>query len=223
MNLVEMNYKIMHPEEHMEVEKVQQEHVDLFRSILPTSTFVSSLYNNVDDASAFYAQVPELKKLLPPKMATDIFYASKLGYIFEGVPSKMVYVISELFRLGDKDHVNLTLEMGVQLLANYAAFTYGKDKFTIKDVIENIIGTKVSLLTPDTRKVQAVDSYEVWVENANRVVLLPNDIAKPLSKDDVKKIEYDSERGLTLSDIPLRTMNNRVGCTLSDFDLRTCF
>ena len=223
MNLIELNYKIMHATENVVVEQVTQEHVDLLRSIIPTSSFIQSLYDAVDDASAFYAQVPELKKILPHKLAAETFYASKLGYIYEGVPSRLVYILSELFRLGDRKYVNRTLEMAVQPLSGYAGITFGPDKITVKDVIENLIGTKVDLLTADTRKIQVDDAYEVWIDDIERVALLPKDIAKPLSKDDVKKIKYTSDKGLMLGDIPIRTMNNRVGCTLSDLDLRTCF
>lgn len=224
MTLLQLNDAIQNPKEgHRVVEKITSEDVNEFNRLISINNSSKVAFDTIDDANAYFSIFPDIKKIIGSKKCVEVFYALKCGFVYDGVPGKLTYMLIELFKLMDKESVNRSLNSAVKLLDKYAGYTYGDSKFTVKDIIENILGKSVSLLTDYCRKVKVGDYWEVWIPGENAVALIPDDIANMLSSDNLEELYYDSDKGLMLKEIPLRTLNNRVGCTLDDFDLRNCF
>lgn len=226
MNLVEMNKAIMSKRrtEILMKNQITQEDIMLFYDMLSISKNIQSLFDSVDDSNTFFKIYPDFKKVLPNGKAVECFYAIKKGNIWEGVPMRLVYIITKAFENNGKDLVNRALNTATGLITPYASDTYifGEESLTVKDIIDNIVGKNVKLLTLSNPIVKYKDCVEVFVPNANRVAVLSGDIAEYVTVDNCDTLQWDKVNGLTIEGIPLRTLNNRLGITRDDFDLREC-
>jgi hypothetical protein len=226
MNLIEFNDKLLVNNERVvyEVPAINQESIDDFRKVVNSSRSMAYTYETLEDVDAFMKLYPGIKKLYGSALLSELFYASKLNQYYEGIPSKLIYVLTKLFKEFGTVHINDTLSRGLKYLTPFINHIYvvnGQD-LTLKDVIDVFAKGAVKLLTSSVRKVKAVDCYEVFIPNANRVALLPNDIANQLPYADCEKLSFDRNRGIVMDDLVVRTMSNRLGVTKDDFDLRQC-
>ena len=226
MNLIQMNDKILVNKDRKLVKPpvVTQELCDEFRRLVNASRILENYYTTLEDSTAFLTTYPSIKEIYGTGLATELFYASKLNFFYPGVPSKLSYVLNKIFKVCGVVHVNDALCRGVKLVQPFVNDVYevNGEEVTVKDVIENFVGGPIKLLTSSVRKVKAADCYEVFVPNAERVALLPGDIANVLPYAECEKIEFDKQRGLVIGDVIIRCMNNRIGVTRDDFDLRKC-
>ena len=214
---------MIHPSKGLrKVIDVTQEDVDKFLSIINIDSQASSTFDMVDDSNTFYGMFPDIKKLMGIELSKEVFYAVKTGYTLKGVPARLVYIISTAFKTLGVDNVNNTLNSIVAYLKDFVDYTYSENNLTVKDIIENIIGKPVSLLTDDTRMVRCNNYYEVWISDVEQVAFIPEDIAESLSPSNIEAIKFDANKGLVLKDIILRTFNGRLGVTKDDLDLRDC-
>lgn len=224
MNLIEMNDKLLvnKAREYVNVPVITQELVDEFRRLINACKSALNAYNTVEDSGVFLTMYSGMKKIYGLDMATELFYASKLGFLYPGVPSKLVYILNKMVKDYGVVHVNDSLSRCVKLLSPFVGdvYTSGDTEVTVKDLIENFVGVPIKLLTSSVRKVKSTDCYEVYVPNVERVALLPNDIANMLPYSECAKITFEKDKGLVIGDIVVRTMNNRLGVTKDDFDLR---
>lgn len=226
MNLIQMNDKLLVNKERklVKVPEVTQELCDEYRRLMNASKSLLHVYETVEDATAFYVMYPSITKIYGSHLANELFYASKLSFLYPGVPCKLSYILNKIFKECGVVHVNDALSRGVKLVQPFVNDTYqcNGDEITVKDVIENFVGGPVKLLTSSVRKVKAADCSEVFVPNVERVALLPADIANVLPYAECEKIEFDKQKGLVIGDVIVRCMNNRLGVTKDDFDLRNC-
>ena len=226
MNLIEMNDKIMGGKKKaVKVAEVSQEKLIEFKSLVSISKMAESAFDTLEDANAFYKMFPYIKKIIGTNICVEVFYACKLGHFYSGIPAKLTFILEKAVRTGDKQHINAMLNPAVNLLRTYAdaSWKFDGQQVTMKDVLENIVGAPVTLLTSSTLKVQSKDCWEVYIKDAERVALFPNDIATMISYGDCEKLHFDIGKGILLGDIPVRTLNNRIGITKDEFDLRECF
>lgn len=225
MNLVEMNDKILTGKKNVvQVPTVTQENLTQFKSLMAISKLTESAFDSLEDANAFYKMFPYIKKLIGTNICVEVFYACKLGYYYENIPAKLTFILNKAVRVNGKENINATLNPAVNLLRTYAenAYEFGGKTITVKDVIENIVGAPVSLISSSTPKIKSNGCWEVFIPNAERVALFPDDIGSMLSYSDCEKLEFDIGKGIMLEGIPIRTFNNRIGITKDDFDLREC-
>lgn len=226
MNLVELNDKMLHNSERRvwKAEPITQDVLDEFRRLVNASKGVKEFYDSVEDSAVFMQVYPSFKKIYGATKASELFYVSKLGYYYQGVPAKLLYSLMKLLRECGKTHINDTLSRGVSLLAPWVgyAFVVDGEEITLKELIESICNTPIKLLTSAVPKVKSADCYEVWVPNVERVALIPGDIANMLPFAECEKIEFKKELGLVIGDTVVRSFNNRLGITKDDFDLREC-
>lgn len=226
MNLLEMNDKILVPKKKVtKVAEIKQDKLVDFKTLVAMSKMTESAFDVLEDANAFYKMFPDIKKLIGANICVEVFYACKLGYYYEGIPTKLLFILNKTVKVNGREHINKALNPAVTLLRSYVdnAYQYSGEKITVKDVLENIIGEPVALLTTSELKVKSSDCWEVYIKDAERVALLPEDIASMLSYSDCEKLSFDIGKGIMLEDIPVRTLNNRLGITRDDFDLRECF
>lgn len=225
MTLLELNDKI-ESSQKTKIEPVHytQNDLELFNKTINTSVTIKAAYDQTDDANSFFAKFPDVRKIVGSKVCVECFYACKLGYYMQGIPTKLVYIVDKIFKEYDKEYVNVAMNAAIPLLSPYAIseFDYVGESYTLKDVIENFVGRSITLLTTSVPKVKVKDAWEVYIPTTKRVAILPDDIGSAISLDDCEKLDYDKDAGLVLQGIPLRTMGDRLGVTLSDYDLRQC-
>lgn len=225
MNLLELNEKLLvGKKKAVKVPKITDSHLTEFKSLLAISRNMSSNFEVLEDANAFFKMFPDVKKLIGAKLCVEVFYACKLGYMYEGIPNKLLYILTKALNQNNREFVNLALNSAVNLLKPYAdsSFTCGEEVVTTKDVIENIVGHSVQLITSSTPKVKLRGYYEVYIPNVERIALFPIDIGDMLSYADCERLSFDIGKGIMLDDVPVRILNNRIGVTKDDFDLRDC-
>ncbi len=226
MTLIEFNDKLLVNKGRKLVTPAEftQEEVNEFRRIIAVNAQVKALYNTCEDSKAFLEVCPWLKRIYGLDKYTELFYASKLKAYYKGVPCKLTYILNRLFDEFGNQHINTTVAIGVKLLTPYVNDIYNIDgqEATLKDLIDNYAGHIVKLLTKTVRKVKSADCYELYVNNVDRVALIPNDIANMLPYDMCAKLSYEKMKGLFIDDLILRTLNDRLGVTKDDFDLRKC-
>ncbi len=224
MNLIEFNDKLIvnNQRQKRTVPEVTQNDIDEFVQLMHSSRSLLNMYQTTEEFGDFIKVYPSIKKVYSIDLAEELFYASKLHYQYNGVPTKLVYIITKMFSTFGHNHVNDALSRSIKYLAPYLDDTYLVDgkEVTLKDVIEFFAKSQIKLLTSSVPKVKSLDCYEVYVPDADRVALLPNDIASKLPYADCEKIVFDKQKGLVIEDIIVRTMNGRLGITKDDFDLR---
>ena len=224
MNLVEMNEAILTgSKKQQKVPVFNQEQLIGFKKLLKVSNVIEGVYEETEDSNSFFSMFPDIKKVAGGSVSVEMFYAAKTGFYYPGVPARLIYILNKLFAGGKYESINASLNSAIKLLQLYckSSWKYGEETVTMKDVIENITGKSVTLLTVSVPKTDANGVYEVWVPNVERVALLPQHIYEKLSYQDCEKIEYTPD-GLSLNGMLLRTFSDRLGITKSDFDLREC-
>ena len=199
------------------------ENVELFRELLLSNTKYDNIFNKTDIPKVFYDACPLFQQVFPSRLQIEVFYATKLGFIYENVPSKLVYLLRLALKLTESP--NLAIQaLDEKQLAPYLKEEALPRDVTIKQIMANLLGTDFSLLTDTKRKVKYKDFYEVYVENVDRVILLPEDLAGYISSfEDLQNVNYKHDIGVCVYDTPIRTLGGRVGITFHEYDLRRCF
>lgn len=226
MNLLELNDAILYGEKTKIVTpKLSQDMLSTFQSLISSGQRIRMFYDQTDDVNSFFSLFPDVKQIVGTRVCVECFYACKLGYFMEGVPTKLTYIVQKMLSGEDnKLYVNRSMNAAVQLLTPYSNCEYeiAGECYTMKDVVENVVGSPIKLINSSVRKVKVRDVWEVFVPDANRVALLPDGIGSSLSMDDCENLRYVRDLGIALNDIPIRTLGNRVGIVRDDFDLREC-
>ena len=201
---------------------ITEEEFEDFRAMLSVNPANRDFLNRTETASEFYEHVELADKYIDKEIKEDAFYAAKLGFFYAGVPSKLVYILRKAIRKYQSPNLALSA-IDVRTISKYLKEGALPEGITIKNVIESILGRQCELLTSYRRKVKFKDWYEVYVPDVDRVLLLPEDLAKHIeSLEDLENINYRKDVGVCVYDIPIRTMGNKVGVTVDEFDLRKC-
>lgn len=223
MTLLEMNAAITRADKVVEYPEIPNDLLTTFAEILSISPAILSAAKEIEDSSVFYKMYPDIREVVGKTFASDVFYAYKVGYVYKGVPNKLCYIL-KLAKESEAgvDAPNFGLSKVSKLLKKYAGQKYvcNGAELTVKDIMDNIYGKSVRLLTDGTRKTMNGTFWEVYVPEVDRVLLLPDDIGKVLTFDDCCSLQWDPDVGVISNGKALRFFNNRVGITTDDFDLR---
>lgn len=222
MNLVEMNDAILVSNKFLQkVPEITDDKIIEFKRLLKISSRIEAAYEETEDSNSFFSLFPDIKKIIGASLCVEIFYAVKTGFYYSGVPSKLVYILHKLFTDKKFKSVNMSLNSGITYLQLYckSCWEYKGQTVDMRNVIENVLGRPVTLLTSSVPKTNANGLCEIWIQNVERVALLPDNIFEKLSYQDCEKVEYTPD-GLSLNGILLRTFNDRLGVVKDDFDLR---
>lgn len=223
MVLTEINKNILSKDkqiiEHIEV---KDEDLKTFMELITISNTAKTYFNTTDDANTFYSLFPYIKDIIGKVNCVEIFYACKLGYYVKGVPSKLIWIINKMSKLYEGPCVNAMIKSASQFIKSYCNNSYKVDGdiMTIKDIIESNLKYRINLITEEVPMVNYDTFSEIYVENVDRVLLVPKNIASLISLQDCKDISYIKDKGVCIKDIPIRTLGNRLGITKNDFDLR---
>lgn len=223
MTLLEMNAMIMRSDKVVEYPDIPDSLLSTFAEILSISPAILSAAKEIEDSAVFYKMYPDIREVIGKTFASDVFYAYKVGYVYKGVPNKLCYIL-KLAKESDAglDAPNLGLSKASKLLRKYIGQVYSCNgvELTVKDIVDNVYGKSVRLLTDGTRKVRNGSFWEVYVPGIDRVLLLPSDIADSITFDDCCSLQWDPNVGVVSNGTALRFFNHRVGITTDDFDLR---
>jgi hypothetical protein len=192
-----------------------------FRELLALNETYTDGLRMTENSKEFYEAYPIFDECIPNSVKEDVFYASKLGFFYEGYPCKLVYILREALKR--YENVNVAISAidyrGIQKFIKKGAL--GEDK-TIATIIYSLLGKKVKLISKSRRMVEnKPGEFEVYIPNVDRVALLPEDIASRIDNlSDLKSLQYEKNVGIHINGQYLRTFNGRIGITLDDFDLR---
>lgn len=225
MNLLEMNTEIIFGKKtKCSVPELTEEHLIQFKKLINISKSILATFESIDDANSFFTMYPDIKVVLGSSICVEAFYACKLGYYYKGIPTKLVYILNKTFKENDNKHINTALNTAINLIKPYISnvYEYNGEDYTVKDIIENVVGTSINLITDSKRKIKCSDCWEVYIPDIERVALFPNDIADMFGYADCEKLYFTVEKGIMFNDTVVRTLGNRLGITKNDFDLRDC-
>ena len=224
MSLLDYNAALLSREKkELECPLVTDDVINTFKEFLLYNMSIKAMFDTYDDAASLYTQYPGILKVIPKKLATDVYYAVKMGQYYPGVPNKLVYILHTTYtRLADGKFPNLTLSKCLNAIKQYGDRVYVSEvgRYDTKDVLNNVCGHDVRLITADSLKAEVANAVEVYVEAIDKVVILPKDMADGLNNEDCRNIKWSSTQGLSINGILLRQMNQRVGLTRKDYDLR---
>ena len=193
-----------------------------FRKYLAINDAYRDLITKTDSSTEFFESCPLLLSAVDEDVAEDLFYAMKLGFMYNDVPSRLVYYLQKAMRMAESPNLAISMLSGSEMKKYLRPGAIASD-ITVKQILTNLFGCEFKLLTTATRKVRFNDWYEVYVNNTDRVVLLPEDIAEAVdSREDLKNVNFKENVGVCVYDMPLRTFGNRLGITTDDYDLRGC-
>ena len=198
------------------------EQLEEFKLLLSINDAYLQKLNQTEVAKEFYTACPLLDAVVEDDLKEDLFYATKLGFMYTGIPSKLVFLLKKGLKLVETP--NRVIEcMDMRLFGKYLKPGVLPEGITIKQILSNLIGTDYKTLTKARRKVKYKDFYEVYVDNTDRVVLLPECIAEQVdSSTDLKNVNYQKDIGVCVYNMPLRTFAGKLGITKDEYDLREC-
>ncbi len=197
------------------------EDVQLFRKLLTYNDGYFKWFSQTEDYKEFYEAFELFDKAFHKNLKEDVFFAAKLGCIFEGVPSRLAFIIKKALRENPTNNTAIE-SIDERTFGSYLKKGSLPEGITILDVIEQLVGSSVQLISSHRRKVENRDgSYDIYVQNVDRIVIVPKDIGDMInSLEDLKNINYRKGIGVCIDDTPLRTLNGRVGVTVKEYDLR---
>ena len=195
---------------------------------------LSNSFEHTNDFTTFFSKNELLKKLIPLNMRMQAFYFAKLGFVVEGMPSKLLFMINELNKtLVCKNSPNrILLSLGVDVLTKFAkgGSTFLSPNYCIKDALDLILGYEVKLITDTRLCVVNANLCEVLVKtelNSDVIVWFDKCFMEERGNlDFLKSLCYREELGvytmINNKATPLRTIGVTGGkIVVDDYDLRS--
>ena len=184
-----------------------------------------------ESAAIFYQACKDIKSLIPQEYQEDVFYAIRSGNRLKGVPAKLTTLLNKAKSMHNYPNVALSM-IPEEELSVFSQAGILPEGITITDVVCNVWGSDVKVMSPYRKRVEHLKDVEVYVENKiengkvslfDTVVIMPKDISDTLQDRDVANVVYDTERGIILGDTILRKVNGRFAITKSYIDMRGVF
>lgn len=193
-----------------------------FSEVLLAFEDVRTRFGLTESVKEFADSSPVLKTFFKREVLEEVFYATKTGYFFEGVPSRLTYLLKKALQSYDTPNKALASINGSRLLP-YLKQGVLPEGVTVRTVINNICGYDVRLLTEAKLAVQNMNTIEVYVPGVDMVLVLPKEYEGVVgSWSDLETVCYEKGRGVLIRGQLFRTMYGRLGITEDDFDLRKC-
>lgn len=193
-----------------------------FKEILSAFDSIAARFRSTESSSEFLSACPIITTFLGKKdVVEEVFYAMKNGYIYQGVPAKLTYLVKKALQLYDTPNKAISMISQSSLLPYLRKETLPMG-ITVKAVIDNICGYETKLLLDSVRAVTNQSCIEVYVPNVDTVLVLPMEYTSVIqSREDLETVAMTPE-GVTIRGHLFRTMFGKTGITKSDFDLREC-
>lgn len=181
------------------------------------------LYKTLLDVHRYYKDffnaAYELGKLFPEEIHEDLFYAAKVGYFYDGIPSYLVYTIKEC--LTEYKCPNLIVKMIPHPhLRKY--FSNGTLSKTLYDVIASEFGKDYQVLDDNhlISRYEEDEIAEIYIPKEDMVAIVPIQLANVVQPDFIESLEL-YEDGLASPDgVYLNKLAGYHGVCNSYYDLR---
>lgn len=198
--------------------------INEFVEVILTSQSFKFYIASTESAKQFWKSCKSVAELFPSEYREDLFFTAKLGKHYDGVNSKLVYMLQKA--KSQFKFPNLALSsIKFSDLAEFCIEGALAD-CSIYDVICNIWGVDVKILSPYRRRAKIGDCVEIYIqEDSNmkiidRVAVISDSISSCINDNELSSIIYDVKKGLCIGDFLLRQMAGKCGVTRHDFDLR---
>lgn len=204
------------------IKTITENDLNEFRELLSISDSFSEGLNLTESYAEYFQTYEILGKSVNEDLKEDLFYAAKLGFFYEGIPSKIVYLLRKSLRKYNTPN-NAISALDVRSISRYLKKGSLPEGVTLKMIMENIIGREFETITQYRRSVHFKEVTEVYVQNTDRVLVLPKELAVFVeSQKDLESVQYVKNIGVCVHDIPIRTLGGKIGITFNEYDLREC-
>ena len=221
-NILEGNYEAEVPMDGDSHKRITEADFNHFRELLVIDDAFTQGLQYTNSYKEYFDAYELLNKVVNPDLKEDLFYSAKLGFFYQGVPSRLTYLLHLALR---KYHVpNYAINaIDIRYLARFLKRDELVGEVTIKQVIENLLGKSYLSLSKHRRCVKYGDIFEIYVENMDRVLILPEELEEiTKSQEDLLSVEFVGNLGVCIRGIPIRTFAGKIGFTRNEYDLRGC-
>ena len=191
-----------------------------FKRLLRIDETYALSFNKTNSAKEFYDSYELFAAAFNDNVKEDVFYGAKLGFILEGIPSRLTYLLK--LAIANAPTPSLAIQ-SVSPLAWGKALDKGylPEGITIKDVLDELYGYETKLISKTQFKQDHHGFSEIYVANVDRICLLPSKIAGMFGTvEDINMIKYIPGKGVCFGEDPIRLFDGMKGITFDEFDLR---
>ena len=161
--------------------KITTKDFQAFWDIITMYDTYNIILNQMDYYEDFFNVCYDLKELFDPALHQELFYAAKVGYMYEGVPTYLVYMIKKC--LEEYPFGNLIVKMFPIPLLNSYCKEGAINNTSIHDIIATELGVDYRVLD-ENNLISRYDKFsEVYIKNEDMVAIVPNDIVSVLTDD----------------------------------------
>ena len=206
-------------EDKVKVTRIDRHIFKQFMEMLSYDPIAKQFLDVYDNYKDFYKTAVDFRNQIPKDVQAECFYAAKLGKYYPGVPSFCAFIVKKCY---DECYgiPNLILKkMPLQVLRNCFSEGYFGTGICLRDVICTICNEEYTPLCKSNPKNKVGDFTELYIETSNMVAAVPNKIADALDDSSVLQI-VETDKGLAVNGLLLRTMCNYAGAINSTYDLR---
>lgn len=202
--------------------QITEEDMIKFRELLTINDVFSEGLSKTESATEYFHTYELLDRVVEDRLKEELFYTAKTGFFFEGIPSKVVYLLQRAIKRYNTPN-NAINSIDVRVLSKYLKKGYLPENVTLKQVMENLIGREFQTLSESRLAVTYKDCVEVYVRNTDRVLIVPLSLESYFnSREDLEHVEYVKNIGVCIQGIPIRTLKGMLGVTFDEYDLREC-
>lgn len=155
----------------------------------------------------------------------ELFYAMLCETYIPHVPTELVALFVLTRRVSETPN-KMILALDRSKMKRYLTQVTTDSNKVMKDLLDEVWGYDVNLLTENRRMVNNKGVMEIYIENIDDVLLCNPTITSILrDAEDVSKLTYDKDKGVLVGEngIPLRVLIQSFGITRNDLDLRSMF
>lgn len=205
------------------------EEISLFCNILSINRRYANMIKVTNSATSFFKAAGDIASLFSKDIHDDLFYSMKIGNRYNGVPSKLVYLLLKARAFYIYPNLSLSMIKRTDLLYFCIEGMLANDT-TVLDVVRNIWKADVLLLSYRRFKALYTDVYEVWVnqfvrtgsdktEQFDQVAVINEKIIDKMDDIDWKNIVLYEDMGLIANNTVLRYLDGMYGIVEDDMNL----
>ena len=183
---------------------------------------MNNTYKTLLECSQFYKDYfqvcYDLAKMFDRELHSELFYAAKVGYFYEGVPTYLVYMIKECLK--EYPFGNLLIKRIPTPLLNQYFREGALGNVSLYDIIAKELGTSYQVIDKGHLYSEYETYAELYIPNEDMVAIVPNDLIQSLTTDYIESLSM-YEDGLASADgVYLGKLGGYHGACNSYYDLR---
>lgn len=200
-------------------ERVDVQVLEDFLTFLEEDPVSKELFNSTEVHSDFYKQAYDANHIVPKNLQKEIFYAAKIGKVYQGVPSYCVYMLKKAWELCDGIPNLIMLVLPLGAIKEFLQEDYFGSGINLCTVIRNVCTTEYNPVSDAHPKNKLNKFGEIYVSSTNMIAAVPLGLFDVITDNNCSKIIL-GQYGLELDGVPIRSLANYVGAVASTYDLR---